>query len=61
MLLVLLACAGCGGEAGLSEPEEEAAMSNEVDDPEYLEWAGRENVGVTGDSDARSDEEELWA
>ena len=53
-MLLFAACGGCAGKAGLSE----GADANDEEDPEYLKCV-REEVGVTGEGDARSDDEEL--
>jgi len=47
----------CVGEAGLSGPLD-ASISSDEADPEYREWA-REKVGVRGEGEGRSDDEEL--
>jgi hypothetical protein len=44
------------GDVGLSEYDEDICSRDEVD-PEYREWP-REKVGVMGEGDARSDEDD---
>ena len=48
---------GGAGETGLS-PQEEGMSSMDEFEPEYLEWP-REKVGVTGEGEAISEEDEL--
>lgn len=52
-LVPLLACVG---DTGLSEYVDDSCSNDDVD-PEYREWL-REKVGVKGDRDARSEEDE---
>ncbi len=59
MLVLFAGWAGGAGETGLSE-DVDADVRDEAE-LENLNCAlVRENVGVTGDGDATSDEEELW-
>jgi hypothetical protein len=55
LLFLFAGWTGCTGETGLSDGTE---TSDEVE-PGYLEWA-RADVGVTGDGDAMSGDDELW-
>lgn len=54
MLVLVTARVGCDGEAGLSEHDD----ANDEAEPENLEW-DRGKLGVAGEGDATSDDEEL--